>query len=90
MGWNDRFHTLGKHQLYKRLGRVASVSQQMVEIETINQCLSLGHIVTMSTCKAKTQRITQAIDRDMDLRTESATATDVSTGWIGYGRRTTL
>ena len=30
--------------------------------------------MTMSTCKAKTQRITQAIDCDMDLCTESATA----------------
>ena len=41
MRWNDRFHTLGKHQLHKGLGCIASVSQQMVEIETVNQRLSL-------------------------------------------------
>ena len=74
MWWNNRLNA-AIHQIIDEMGRrIASVSDQALEIEAFQQVLGLGDVVPLACGKAKTQRVPQPIHRHMDFGSEAPSA----------------
>lgn len=74
MRWNNRYRPLREHKVNEGLSRIASVSNDLLTRQTVQQGIGLFEVVALSTCQAQPQWIAQAINADMDFAAK-ATAT---------------
>lgn len=64
----------GFKEIVNEMGcRVASVSDQTLEINAFKQKLRLRNVMALSCAEEKAQRIAQAVHQDMDFATETTT-----------------
>jgi len=78
MRWNHRLNA-SIQQIFDEMGRrVASISNQSLEFEPLQQVLGLGNVVALPSGQAETQGIPQPIHRHMDFGGESASAASES------------
>ena len=72
MWWNDRLDSLRCNPVIKFLSGVASVSNDVLKRETLDQFHRLDEVLALPGRQLQTQRITQTIDCDMNLGREAA------------------
>ncbi len=68
MGWDDGLDTVRKQIVDKILGSIATISNQALKIEPVQQSLGLGTVVALTGSQTQAQRIAQAIHRDWILQ----------------------
>jgi hypothetical protein len=71
MGWDHGLCLMVNNKGDEFLRGVATVSNDMLRSQVIDQRLRLRNVMAFTTCQMKPQRITQGIRRYMNLRTES-------------------
>src|SRR5258708_32913736 len=72
MGWDDGLDTVRQQIVDKILGSIATISNQALKIEPVQQSLSLGTVVALTGGQTQAQRIAQAIHRHVDFATKAA------------------
>jgi len=72
MRWNHGFNASIQQIFNEMSRRVASVSNQPLEVESFQQMLRLGDVVALPSSQAQTQRVPQSIHRHVDFGGESA------------------
>lgn len=70
--WNDRFCATVYNLINEVLRGIASVSDEAVKSETINQFTGLGDVMPLSASQSKTQWISERIRAYMDFGAEPA------------------
>ena len=75
MRWDDWFHFLRNHPVMEILSRIAPVSNNSVEGQTFNEKHGLTDIRFLPGSQMQPQRVTQSIDRDVNLGGEPTTTT---------------
>lgn len=73
-GRDNGLGPLVSQEFEKGIRIVASVCDEIIWCETIDQVIYLRDIVTLASCKQKAQRIAQTIDNNVDLGAEATTA----------------
>ncbi len=73
MGCDDCLDTVRKQIVDKILGSIATISNQALKIETVQQGLGLGTVVALTGGQTQAQRIAQSIHRHVDFATKAAT-----------------
>lgn len=74
MRWNHGLNASIQQIFDEMSRRVASVGDQSLEVKTFQQVLGLRDVVALTCGETETQRIAQAIYRDMDFGGEAASA----------------
>ena len=72
---DNGFHFLHNHPVIEILSRIASVSNDSVEGQTVNEKHGLTNVRILPGSQVQTQRIAQTIDYDMNLGGEPTTTT---------------
>jgi len=74
MWWNHGFNA-SIQQIFDEMGRrVASVGNQSLELESVQQMLSLSNVVALPSSQAEPQWVPQTIHRYVDFGGESTSA----------------
>lgn len=73
-GRDNGLGPLVSQEFEKGIPIVASVCDEIIWCETIDQGIYLCDIVTLTSCKQKAQRIAQTIDNNVNFGAEATTA----------------